>query len=94
MREIQRAGRRFAYRGMLVALSLATVALLAASGTGSAHGIRVIQFKGHGPKVLPRQVALAGRSLPVLRERNGAGRAGRTLEDSPPLSVFSPLSSG
>jgi hypothetical protein len=53
VREIQRAGRRFAYRGMLVALCLAAVALLAASGTGSAHGIRVIQFKGHGPKVLP-----------------------------------------
>jgi hypothetical protein len=52
VREIQRAGRRFGYRGMLVALSLATVALLAASGTGSA-GTRVIKFKGHGPMVLP-----------------------------------------
>jgi hypothetical protein len=37
---------------MLVAFALATVTLLAASGTGSA-GRRVIQFKGHGPKVLP-----------------------------------------
>jgi hypothetical protein len=37
---------------MLVAFALVTVTLLAASGTGSA-GTRVIQFKGHGPKVLP-----------------------------------------
>jgi hypothetical protein len=52
VREIRRAGRRLGYRGMLVALGIVTVALLAASGTGSA-GTRVIQFKGHGPKVLP-----------------------------------------
>ena len=53
MREIRRAGRRFGYRGMLIALGIATVALLAASGTGSAHGTRMIQLKGHGTKTLP-----------------------------------------
>lgn len=53
MREIRRAGRRLGYRGMLVAFGIATVTLLAASGTSAAHGARVIQFKGHGPKALP-----------------------------------------
>jgi hypothetical protein len=52
VREIRQAGRRFGYRGILVAFGLATVVLLAASGTGSA-GTRAIQFKGHGPTVLP-----------------------------------------
>jgi hypothetical protein len=52
VREIRHAGRRFGYRGILVAFGLAAVTLLAASGTSSA-GTRVIQFKGHGPGVLP-----------------------------------------
>ncbi len=52
MREIRRAGRRFGYRGMLVAFGIATVTLLAASGTGSAQATRVIQFKGHGGRAL------------------------------------------
>lgn len=43
---------RLGYRGTLVAIGLATVTLLAASGNGSA-GTRVIRFKGHGPMVLP-----------------------------------------
>jgi hypothetical protein len=50
---IHRAGRRFGYRGMLVALGLATLALLAASGTGLAHTTRAIELKGHGTKALP-----------------------------------------
>ena len=54
MREIRRAGRRLGYRGMLVVFGIATVTLLAASGTGSAHATRVIQFKGHGGKALPQ----------------------------------------
>jgi hypothetical protein len=53
VREIRRAGRRLGYRGMLVAFGIATVTLLAASSTGSAHATRVIQLKGHGPRVLP-----------------------------------------
>jgi hypothetical protein len=38
---------------MLVAFGIATITLLAASSTGSAHATRVIEFKGHGPKALP-----------------------------------------
>src|SRR5207247_553773 len=53
VREIRRAGRRLGYRGMLVVFGIATVTLLAASSTGSAHATRVIQLKGHGPKELP-----------------------------------------
>jgi hypothetical protein len=54
VRTIRRAGRRFGYRGMLSALGIATVAILVAAGTGSAHAPRVIHFSGHGPKVLPK----------------------------------------
>ena len=54
MREIRRAGRRLGYRGMLVACGFATTALLAASGTGSAHATRVIHLTGHGGKALPQ----------------------------------------
>jgi hypothetical protein len=53
VREIRRAGHRLGYRGMLIVLGIATVALLAASGTSSAHAVRVIQFKGHAGKTLP-----------------------------------------
>jgi hypothetical protein len=53
VREIRRTGRRFGSRGMLVSFGLAAIALLAASGTSSAHATRVIQLKGHGFKVLP-----------------------------------------
>jgi hypothetical protein len=54
VRRIRRAGRRFGYRGTLVALGIATVIILTAAGTGSAHAPRVIHFAGHGPKVLPK----------------------------------------
>jgi hypothetical protein len=47
---------------MLVAFALATVTLLAASGTGSA-GTRVIKLKGHGPKVLPHLRVTAPSTL-------------------------------
>jgi len=50
---LRRAGRRFGYRGTLVALGLTAVTLLVASGTGSAHSGRVITLKGHGPQALP-----------------------------------------
>jgi hypothetical protein len=38
---------------MLIAVGIVTLALLVASGTGSADATRVIQFKGHGTKALP-----------------------------------------
>ena len=63
MRQIRRARHRFGYRGMLVAFGIATVALLAASGTSSAHATRVIQLKGHGTRALPAFLVTAPSTM-------------------------------
>jgi hypothetical protein len=94
VREIRRAGRRLGYRGMLVVFGIATVTLLAASGTGSAHATRVIQFKGHGgkaPAAVPRHWSLDHvlDKLRILLPDHEPGR--RELEDRYSLSRRGPV---